>query len=382
MVSRRGVIRLTFILPALAGSALQASSNLEARGVWLHPESMFDADEGKGKEQVRTAVGRLAAAGFNLVLPWIRSAYLVALEDERFREGHPTARWDVLGYLIHEAQRAGLQSEIWYAFTSYRTPGSPDFDPRVGGDPSWAARRITEYKPDPGTGKPVTLKMEDACPQHPRMRRWQQDLLVRAFKRYPLLRGLHVEEPGYNYAGYCLCDLCLKVFPKIYGVALPDFLDSLGAEDFRTLGTSAFMAEIRQSLRAQVPRRALSANGGVNWRADRKIGRDWGRWARSGWLDYYTPQIYVNSADQVRVRLTTVVRDLSPDCPVYAGLGLQWGTGKNTVEEIVRQIETARESGAAGIILFHLGAFTTGLYQALATGPFRTPASLPTIERA
>jgi uncharacterized lipoprotein YddW (UPF0748 family) len=199
-----------------------------------------------------------------------------------------------------------------------------------------------------------------------------------------LLRGLHIEEPGYTYAGYCICDLCLEVFPKIYGGPLPERLDSPGAEDFRTMGTSAFMEEIADVVRSRTPPLTFSTNGTYNWREDRRIGRDWGRWAHSGLLDYYAPQVYVNRIDEFRTRLATTIRSLSPDCPVYAGLGFEWGAGgagKNTVTEIIQQIEAVRELGAAGLILFYGGAFTTELYEALATGPFRSPAKLPSSGR-
>jgi hypothetical protein len=343
---------------------------------------MFDADPVKGKEQVRATVARLANARFNLVLPWIRSGYLVALNEETYRKEHPTAGWDALGVLIEEANSAGLDSHIWYSFTSYRKPSSPDFDPRLGGDPNWAARHINQLRSGPTPGGPNPPKMEDVCPQHPGSRRWQRDLLTRALSRYPLLRGLHIEEPGYNYPGYCICDLCLEVFPRIYGRALPESLDSASAEDFRTMGTSAFMEEIAAVVRSRKPLLTFSANGRYNWRDDRRIGRDWGRWAHCGLLDYYAPQVYVNRIDQLRTRLGMTIRNLSPDCQVYAGLGFQWGGGENTVTDIVRQIDAIRELGAAGIILFHGGAFTTELYDALTTGPFRSPAKLPKVGEA
>src|SRR5262249_43091950 len=138
---------------AAHGRAQNAAATLEARGVWLHPENLFDADPAKGKEQVRAMVRRLGDAHFNLILPWIKSDYLVALEDAEYRKKHPTAGWDALGALIEEATRAGISVQLWYAFTEYRSAGSPDFDPRVGGNPQWAARRIDEMAPDPKTGK-------------------------------------------------------------------------------------------------------------------------------------------------------------------------------------------------------------------------------------
>ena len=379
---RRDFVRLAPIAIGAAGLAAGASAaGAEARAVWLHLSSLFDADPGKGKEQVRSIVQKLAESNFNLVLPWVTSDYLVALEHAQYRKGQPGAAWDSLGVLIEESARAGLSLDIWYAFTEYRNAASSDYDPRVGGDPKWAAMRITEFRPDPKTGQIAPRKWEDVCPQHPGMRKWQLSLLSKVLKRYPALGGIHIEEPGYTYRGNCLCDLCLEIFPKLYGGPLPDAVESLEAEDFRTMGTSFFMAELLEILRKDYPRIVYSANGGPDWRADRKTGRDWGRWARSGWLDYYASQVYTTNTDLFRRRMKMTVTDLVPDCPVYAGIAFRWSGGKNTVDEVMRQIEASREQGAAGVCLFYAGSFTGEFYQALRSGPFRTPAKLPQPKR-
>jgi uncharacterized lipoprotein YddW (UPF0748 family) len=372
---------LMALLPA-AGLARGASvTGSEARAVWLHLGNMFDADPAKGKEQVHSTVQKLAEHNFNLVLPWVTSDYLVALDDAEYQQKNRNASWDSLGVLIEECARAGLAVDIWYAFTEYRNPKSSDYDPRVGGDPQWAALRINEFRPDPQTGVVAPRKWEDVCPQHPGARKWQLSRLVKVLERHPKLRGIHIEEPGYTYRGNCLCDLCMEIFPKIYGAPLPDAIDSLQAEDFRTLGTSFFMAELLAILRKDYPRIVYSANGGPNWRNDRKSGRDWGRWARSGWLDYYASQVYSTSSDTFRQRLGMTVKDLSPDCPVYAGIAFRWSSGKNTVEEVMRQIEISRDQGAGGVCLFYAGSFTEEFYQKLKSGPFRSPAKLPQPKR-
>jgi hypothetical protein len=75
------------------------------------------------------------------------------------------------------------------------------------------------------------------------------------------------------------------------------------------------------------------------------------------------------------------VKDLSSDCPVYAGIAFRWSGGKNTIEEVMRQIEISREQGAAGVSLFYARAFTDEFYQAIKSGPFRSPARLPQPKR-
>jgi uncharacterized lipoprotein YddW (UPF0748 family) len=359
-------------LPAAAVAA--PSSKREVRAVWIHPENLFKAPEAEGRKLVRDAVARLASANFNLILPWVPSGLLAALESDLYKDAHPTARWDVLGVLIDEAAARGIPVEIWYAFTAYRNQASPDFDPRLGGNPQWAAVRLDEYRPDPKTGVKVPRRWNDCCPQHHAARRWQRELLLRICARYPKLGGVHIEEPGYDYPDNCLCDLCREVFEKLHGAPLIDRLATQEAENFRCLGTSAFITELRSALRERFPKLVFSANGGFNYRRERAQGRDWGRWARAGWLDYYAAQVYVSDTGKFRERLAMTMRDIGADCPVYAGLGFLWSTGKNTVAEILRQIEASRQLGVTGFALFHGGAFTPELLDALRAGPFRVPA--------
>ncbi len=342
--------------------------------MWIHPENLFKAPDAGGRTLVREALERFARANFNRILAWTPSDYLVALENDLYREAHPTARWDSLGALIEEASRHGIPVEIWYSFTAYRKRASSDFDPRVGGDPEWAAVRRDEFVPDPKTGRKTPRRWNDVCPQHYGARRWQRELLLRIAARYPKLNGVHIEEPGYDYPDNCLCDLCREVFEKLHGVPLADRLMTPEAENFKCLGTSAVITDLRAVRKQRYPQRIFSANGGYNYRRERAQGRDWGRWAREGWLDYYAAQVYVSDTAKFRERFSTTVRDVGANCPVYAGLGFLWSSGQNTVAEILRQIEAARDLGAAGVALFHGGAFTPELLDALRTGPFRAPA--------
>lgn len=364
------------LLPSLSALPKKAEALPEIRGVWIHPERSFAADPAEGRKQVAAMVERFAKANFNVILPWITSSYLVALDSPVYAEAHPIARWDALGVLIEEASRVGLGVDIWYGFTDYRDKKSPDYDPSVGGDPSWMAKRLDEVIPDPHTGKKVEFRWTNVCPQHWAARAWQKKLLIKAAERYPKLRGIHIEEPGYGEPGYCLCDLCAQTFERLHGRALTEAMESQEAEDFRTLGTSAFMAELRQELQQHFPKLVFAANGGHNWRHDRIEGRDWARWAYSGWLRYYASQVYVTDTPTFRQQLAVTLKDIGPYTSVYAGIAFDWSTGKNTVKEVVSQVYAAQELGAPGVMIFHGAAFTPELLQALRTGPFQKTASL------
>ena len=386
MLPRRDFIGL--LLGSLGAHTLRASASdsvpskplsPEVRGVWIHPEGSFDADPVKGKRQIRAAVRRLADAHFNLILPWTQDGYLVALEHPEYLAAHPQARWDALGFLIEEASRVGLNTELWYAFSEYRSRQSPDFDPHVGGNLQWAARRLGELLPNAKTGKIAPRGWSTLCPQHPEARLWQLELLRKAYQRYPLLKGMHVEEPGYSHVDECVCDLCIEVFPKLNGKPLPQWIDSPEGINFRCIGPTAFMSQLYQLLQKEYPKFVFSTNGAYDWRIDRRLGRDWTYWAGVDWLDYYAPQIYVHDVATFRKRLLFTMKTLGGRSLTYAGIGVLWSSGSNTVPTVIGQIEASREMNADGTILF-LGdgdVVSDELYRSLLRGPFRLPASLP-----
>ena len=354
---------------------------MEGRAVWMHPESQFSADPDRGKEEVRLFVERIADANFNLIFPWVRSEYLAALTDEDYQKKVPIARWDALGELIKEAHEKGLEVHLWYSFTHYKSASSPDFNPKHGGNPGWAARRIDEIIPDKKTGKPVPRRMADACPLHSEARTWQLNLITKMLDRYLLLGGIHIEEPGYGYGGNCFCELCLQLFKLLYGFDQMEKVDGVEAEDLKCVGTTDFIRRLRETLLKRNPKLVLSTNGGYSWRWDRRLGRDWGRWARLGWLDFYAAQIYTTNLDEFRTRCKGIVSNLAHDCPVYIGIAAEWSGGKNTVETVVKQVDVARQEGAKGIAVFHGKALANEYLMALKAGPFKERTMLPVPQR-
>ncbi len=346
----------------------------EVRAVWIHPEQHIAKDERQGRLDVKAMVDRFARANFNLLLPWTVSGYLAALDHVEYRKDHPTAAWDWLGVLVDEASKAGMDVDMWYAFTDYREVGSPEFNPALGGSREWMAKRLDEVVPGQTLMKMDATRVENVCPQHFGARAWMQAQLERAIARYPGLHGLHIEEPGYGQRGYCVCELCQRVFLELHGRKLIEVLDTQVAEDFRTIGTSAFMEEIRERLAKAHPQMVLSTNGGFDWRHDRIRGRDWGRWGQTGWLRYYVPQVYVSEMSTFREQLALTMSDIGLSCPVYAGMAIDSTSGKNTIQQIAAQIDAAREMGAPGVALFHGAAFTDEHLEVLRGGVFRRPA--------
>jgi hypothetical protein len=71
----------------------------------------------------------------------------------------------------------------------------------------------------------------------------------------------------------------MEIFPKIYGAPPPDAIDTREAEDFRTMGTSFFVAELLQILRKAIPAWLIRPTAERHRRAIGDLGR-----AGAGWI--------------------------------------------------------------------------------------------------
>lgn len=341
---------------------------VETRAVYVHPENQFSTDPATGKQEIRHLVESLAQANFNLIFPWVRSEYLAALTDTSYQQKVPIAKWDALGELVRVAHEKGMQVHLWYSFTHYKSVSSPDFDPKHGGSPEWAAKKLDELVPNQITGQVVPPRIEDVCPNHPEARIWEENQIYNALGRYPLISGVTIEEPGYGSRGYCVCALCRQIFQQAHGLELSANLDAHQAEDLRCQGTTAFMERLQRDLNRR--RLILSTGGGYDWKNDRRLGRDWRRWAQLGWLNFYLPQIYVTQLDEFGRRLQKTLIDLRQDCLVFPVIAAH----RNTPEMVVQQIYYARQLGAPGVVLFPAKSLTYAYLTALREGPFKVPA--------
>ena len=351
----------------------------ELRGIWAHV-SQINPDPVRGKAQVRQWADRFARANLNTVYPWVESTYMAAVADPALVSSVPNAKWDALGELVRQCVKRGMQVQPWYSFTYYKSRSSPEFRAH----PDCRAVRLDELVPDPKTKKPHAPWFSDVCPMHPEGREFQIRLLEKMLDRYPQMTGIHVEEPGFGYRDNCFCPLCQELFKRIYGFDQRQAPNGPEATELKTLGTTAFMRVLRERLLKRDPRLVLTANGGFNWRGERVLGRDWARWARYGWLDGYTAQIYVHRADLLLQRTRLVVADLKDDCQVSIGINISPPSirpASLTPEEICRFVRTIRQSGTTGTVLFHAGIFTDPYAAALRAGPFARPAPAPRPKR-
>jgi uncharacterized lipoprotein YddW (UPF0748 family) len=356
---------LTIVIASLTNGALAKPQKSEIRAAWLPFEGLFDKDKVKGSAEVRACVDRLAHANFNSLFVWVTSEYAAALHSDRYRAGHPLSDWDAVGVAIREAAKRGLQTHVWYSFTYYKSTQSPEFDPKEEGDPAWISI-AKEIHAD---------RSADCCPLHPAAREWELKLIQQIVARYPTLAGVHIEEPGYGFPDRCICDVCRDTFTRLYGAPIEREIDGARAAELKCLGTTEFMRVLDEWRRQPGRKLQLSTTGGANWRYERTLGRDWAKWAKLGWLDFYAAQVYTSDPADFSHQAMDVIKDLKGSCPVLIGIGAKWSGGANNTASIVRQIELARQAGANGVAIYHGGVLSDECLAALKEGPFRDLAS-------
>lgn len=317
----------------------------QLRGIWCGLPKAKELEP--GRQEIAARLDKLKATGFNAMFVWTTSLYLAALERPELRSAEPTAAWDALGELARAASERGMQVHAWYSPWIYKGTGRAV---ELRDHPEWAAVSAAGVADKGGV-----------CLARPEVRQFQLDLLSRLADRYPELAGIHIEEPGYNWGGpYCYCEHCRRLCREWFGLDIagdpPEarpLLDHLAAS-FCT----DFILRLRQMLLARRPEMWLSANGSAGPNADKdwRIGRDWGTWARRGYLDFYVPQIYTKSVEGFAAA-GQKTRELLGTCDLVTGLAVSWSSiypQRQDPRVIQDEIRAAEKLGAKGFVVFHL----------------------------
>ena len=299
-----------------------------------------------GVREIAAILDRLKATGLNALFVWTESLYLAALERPDLRSADPRAAWDGLGELTKAAHGRGIQVHAWYSPWIYKQTSRAV---ELRDHPEWAA-----------VNAKGVIDKGGICLARPEVRRSELELLSRLTDRYPDLDGIHIEEPGYNWGRYCYCEYCRRLCRDWYGLDLtgdpPDARPLL--EHLAASSCTDFMLRLRQMLLAKRPEMWLSANGsgGANADGDWRIGRDWGTWARRGYLDFYVPQLYTKSVEAFAQGAQQTKELLGP-CDLVTGLAVSWSgiyPERQAPRVIQDEIRAAGKLGAKGFVVFHL----------------------------
>lgn len=346
----------------------------EFRGVWVASVDNIDWPPKPGlpveeqKAALRADFDLFAKTGLNAVIFQVRPA-CDAFFDSAFEpwsefisgtQGiHPG--YDPLQFAIEEAHARGLELHAW--LNPFRARAATRLSPPAPNHISLIHPYIVkEYGPfqwlDPGF--PLTHEYTLN--------------VVREVLHHYAVDGVHIDDYFYPY--------------KIAGQPFPDndswalYQGPLSRDDWRRDNVNRFVEALWKVCKAERPDTKFGISPFGIWRPGHpptvvgldqfaELYADARLWLQSGWVDYFTPQLYwkIDSPGQSFPKLLTWWQDKEQNpatLPIWPGLFTSRIFDKTPwpAEEIVNQIKIARQQGANGHIHFSAKAIRNPQMQA------------------
>jgi len=321
--------------------------------------------------QVRPSCDAMYASSME---PW--SEYLTGTMGRA-----PEPFYDPLAFAIEEAHKRGLELHAWFnpfraLHPQARSPVAPNHISRT--HPELVCRYGSQLWLDPG---------------EPAVRAYVLGVIMDVVRRYEV-DGVQLDDYFYPYPEKDAAGRELE-FPddaswRKYGLS-----SRMNRDDWRRANINAFVQSVYQNIKAAKPWVKFGISPFGIWRpmnppqirgmdAYANLHADSRRWFASGWLDYFSPQLYW-SMDVPQQSFPVLLnwwsqqnargRHLWPGLNA-ANVGDKWGP-----DEIARQIAaTRRQPGAGGEIFYHLRDLTdnfalAGALRAAYAQPALVPAS-------
>jgi len=182
---------------------------------------------------------------------------------------------------------------------------------------------------------------------------------VEAVRNYEI-DGFHLDYVRYPDSDSCYCSGCAARFRSDTKKAAAKWpADVISGPDraaflaWRHRQITAVVSRIRREVKKVRPSIQVSAAVWAGWPGVRdSIGQDWGTWCRDGLLDFVCPMNYVTTAAEAVSLFNGQCRAIGSAVPVYPGIAPT--THNLPPEETVRHVDSLRQAGAKGFVLFEL----------------------------
>ncbi len=135
---------------------------------------------------------------------------------------------------------------------------------------------------------------------------------------------------------------------------------------FKVAQVSNFVQKATTSIRQINPNIKISA--AVFPEADKALAvkhQDWLSWAQHGWIDFFAPMTLTSATKVVDRDTRRMIQVTQGKVPVYSGIFGPFN--ENTTEQVLSQIDTAKQAGASGYVLFDTAHLTARTLNALRT---------------
>ena len=401
----RNLLTLILLVPAMldAGQAVYAPSDVippmpprEFRGAWVTTVANLDWPSRPGlnvpeqKAELIALLDHAVQLHLNAILfqvrPMADAIYASPLEPwSEFITGTmgraPAPIYDPLAFAIAEAHKRGLELHAWFNPFRVSLPPNQARSPAAWNHvsrahPEWVRRYGELLWLDPG---------EPAARQH------VLEVVLDVVRRYDV-DGVTFDDYFYPYpekdADGRVIDFPDTASWRKYGVRT-----GMSRDDWRRSNVNDFVQNVYHSIKGLKPWVKFGISPFGIWRpgfpnpvrgldAYGKIYADSRLWLASGWLDYFSPQLYW-PADSPQQSFPVLLnwwseqnvkhRHLWPSLDAV-NVGTKWSPS-----EIARQIQTARgQAGVSGEIFYHLDNLIQNRTLAeLVRGQYAQPALAP-----
>jgi uncharacterized lipoprotein YddW (UPF0748 family) len=299
--------------------------------------------------QVRPSSDALYASAIE---PW--SEYLTSTMGRA-----PVPFYDPLAFAIEEAHKRGLELHAW--FNPFRALRSESKSPV-------APNHISRTHPELIRKYGGQLWLD---PGDPLVRQYVLRVVMDVVKRYDV-DGVQFDDYFYPYpekdaAGH------LQEFPDYATWQKYGAPNGIARDDWRRHNINQFVQSAYQDIKAAKPWVLFGVSPFGIWRpgypkqikgldAYANLYADTRLWLASGWVDYFSPQLYwpVDAPQQsFPALLNWWAAQNVKDRNLWPGLNAVNVGEKWKADEIARQIETTRvQAGAGGEIFYHLNSLT------------------------
>lgn len=358
--------RTAALVVALAASA--ASADLVAdqtpfhtyRGLWM------DRFDYSNESQIRTAFARAQSLGITDMMFQVRGqadAFYNNTDGVEVRANGVSASYDPLAIAVEEGHARGIKVHAWINTMPIWRGSSPPTNPQhlYNTNPEFIIADSA------GNPRPLDGGYNIVNPARPDVRAHIANVARTIVKNYNV-DGLHLDyirlidaNPGStNVLEYPADPYTVSLFQQEF----PGQTPTANVANFRQWVAdqiTALVSDVRQAVKSERPGTQLTA---AVWR-DSGIGlndyqQDWQKWVEMDLLDAAIPMIYTQSSSFYYSNVTSGLSK-NGNSAVIIGLGNYLQTNAATAyDNMIAQLNWARDEGANGIQLFDYGTLFDG----------------------
>ena len=334
----------------------------EIRGVWASNTVYGGWDD---------ALGRLAAANFNMIFPYMSSG-AAAYYPSSVLPAATNTSGNQLADAIAAGRKHGVavHPRILGLFTMGASPQTRESLRQQG--------RIARC--------PNGHDDRWLCPSNHENRAQVIQTAVEMVGTYGA-SGVQLDYLRYGWTDRCVCATCRARFQADTGVTVANWPRDVlrGAHksrwlDWRRELLTSLLRTFRQKVKETNPDAVVSASVFINWEGHRdSFGQDWKAWVDEGLLDFVSPMTYVADMEKFQDWVRKQHGWTGGKVPLAMGIGPFADINPQVSPQgVLDQIQASRRLGCDGFILFNYQKGLADDYlPLLSLGATSTPAEMP-----